>query len=100
MKVRYLPAAYAELVEAVAYYQARNPLAAHRFNAAVQHEENHLQAHPYLAASPQMPWRIWPIPHFPYSLVYRIAGQELIVVAVAHHSRRYGYWKSRERNPH
>ena len=32
---------------------------------------------------------------FPYYIVYRIREQDLYVVAVAHTSRRPGYWKNR-----
>ena len=100
MKIRYLPEADGELEDAVAYYHARNPQAAKRFDAAVRHEEWHLQNHPYSAAATLAPWRAWPIPHFPYSLIYQVARQELIVVALAHHSRRPGYWKDRLREAH
>jgi hypothetical protein len=33
---------------------------------------------------------------FPFSLVYRFDHLELIIVALAHHKRRPGYWSSRE----
>lgn len=32
---------------------------------------------------------------FPYDVVVREAGNEVLVIAVAHHSRRPGYWKDR-----
>ena len=32
---------------------------------------------------------------FPYSLIYRIQGDEIRVIAIAHHSRRPGYWVGR-----
>lgn len=32
---------------------------------------------------------------FPYSLIYRIQGGRLYVIAVAHWRRRPGYWKER-----
>lgn len=32
---------------------------------------------------------------FPYSLIYRIQGDEIRIIAVAHHSRRPGYWVGR-----
>lgn len=31
----------------------------------------------------------------PYSLIYLIEKNGIVVVAVAHHSRRPGYWKDR-----
>ena len=32
---------------------------------------------------------------FPYSLVYRVEAESVYVIAVAHWSRRPGYWKGR-----
>jgi toxin ParE1/3/4 len=37
------------------------------------------------------------IRQFPYSIVYRLEGEKLFVLAVAHWSRRPGYWKQRAR---
>jgi toxin ParE1/3/4 len=34
--------------------------------------------------------------HFPYAIVYMIATEEIRVLAVAHHSRRPGYWRNRK----
>ena len=35
-------------------------------------------------------------PRFPFSLVYREYGGVIEVIAVAHHKRKPGYWKSRD----
>jgi plasmid stabilization system protein ParE len=32
---------------------------------------------------------------FPYSLVYRVQGEVITVIAVAHQSRKPGYWRGR-----
>jgi hypothetical protein len=34
--------------------------------------------------------------HFPYSVIYTVAGDEIQVLAVAHHSRHAGYWRKRK----
>ena len=34
---------------------------------------------------------------FPFNLFYRVTGDEVVVVAVAHQKRRPGYWASRTR---
>lgn len=34
--------------------------------------------------------------HFPYSITYTVAAQEVQVLAVAHQSRRPGYWRKRK----
>lgn len=33
---------------------------------------------------------------FPYSLIYTVSGEEIRILAVAHHSRRPGYWRGRQ----
>lgn len=32
---------------------------------------------------------------FPYRLVYRVEGEKIVIYAVAHQSRRPGYWRTR-----
>lgn len=39
--------------------------------------------------------RTLPLHSFPYSLIYRLQGDAIRVIAVAHHSRRPGYWVGR-----
>lgn len=39
--------------------------------------------------------RSFPLHGFPYSLIYRLQGDTVRVIAVAHHSRRPGYWAGR-----
>ncbi|MEY2341971.1 hypothetical protein AB4090_07650 [Acidithiobacillus sp. IBUN Pt1247-S3] len=34
--------------------------------------------------------------HFPYSIIYTLAAQEIQVLAVAHQSRSPGYWRKRK----
>jgi toxin ParE1/3/4 len=39
--------------------------------------------------------RRWLLTRFPYSLIYAVAGDEIRILAVAHRSRRPGYWRGR-----
>jgi len=36
-----------------------------------------------------------PVGKFPYTLVYRVQGEVITVIAVAHQSRAPGYWAGR-----
>jgi toxin ParE1/3/4 len=51
--------------------------------------------HPLIGA----PWRNgrrrFPLRRFPYSIVYYIRGDELRVIALAHHRRKPSYWGGR-----
>lgn len=100
MNIRYLPDAQGELIDSVAYYHERNPVAARRFAEAIRQEERHLVEQPLSVARIMGEFRSWRIPRFPYSMIFRVIGQEVIVIAIAHHSRRPGYWKDRLRNTH
>jgi plasmid stabilization system protein ParE len=85
-----------EFRQARALYARRSRRAAIRFIQAID------AALQQIAEDPER----WPLYHdwhrwvktkkFPYLLVYRHAGQDsLTVVAVAHTSRRPGYWRRR-----
>ena len=39
--------------------------------------------------------RTWPLKDYPYTLVYRVQGEVISVIAVAHQSREPGYWAGR-----
>ena len=36
---------------------------------------------------------------FPYQLIYRVEGDEIVIYAVAHQKRRPGYWRKRVAPP-
>jgi toxin ParE1/3/4 len=40
--------------------------------------------------------RTWALKRFPYTLAYRVYGQLITVLAVAHQSREPGYWEGRQ----
>jgi plasmid stabilization system protein ParE len=54
-----------------------------------------LLQHPRLGSIWRHRRRRWPLTRFPYSLIYTVSGDEIRILAVAHHSRRPGYWRGR-----
>ena len=87
--------ATAEARAAFQWYRERNPAAAGVFLAELD------RAVELIAETPET-WppyirgtRRFPLHRFPYSLVFRVRGEEITVVAIAHHRRRPGYWKNR-----
>jgi plasmid stabilization system protein ParE len=90
-----LDAAAEEAREAARWYAARSPLAAVAFEVEVG------RAFDEIAEAPGM----WPVHlegtrrfllhRFPYEVVYRVRGEHVLVVAVAHCKRRPGYWRER-----
>ena len=90
------PQAQSELLEATRWYLTDGgPGVAEQFERAVQRALN-LLAFMLRLGSPSYPGvRTWPLKQFPYTLVYRVKGEVISVIAVAHQSREPGYWQGR-----
>lgn len=92
------PEALGDIRDAASFYreQAGNRLS-QSFLSEFEQSINTLLLHPALGS----PWRgrgrrRYLMKHFPYSLVYTVSGEEIRILAVAHHSRRPGYWVGRK----
>lgn len=96
MKASVGPKAHRELTDGALFYAREGGLDVGRaFIAEFERTLNLLTVHPELGASWSRGRRRFPVRKFPYSIVYDIRGEELIVVALAHHRRKPGFWSSR-----
>ena len=95
VQIRFHPAAAAEVEAAVQWYAARSPIAADAFVAEVNTCMERVREAPERWPRYVHGTRRYLFPHFPFSLVYRVRHGEIEIVAVAHHRRRPGYWRSR-----
>jgi len=95
MRVRQLSVAAAELREAMAWYRERSPRAAENLWLRIQDARRSIVLFPH--AAPLIGHRIrrFILSGFPYDLIYTVLKDEVVIVAIAHHSRRPGYWKNR-----
>jgi len=94
--IRFHRAAEREAEEAQNWYQAEDLRVAERFQQALNQGTIEILEHPdrwpeYLAGT-----RCFQLKKFPYLLVYRIVQGRVEVIAVAHTSRRPGYWRRRK----
>jgi plasmid stabilization system protein ParE len=94
-RIRFHPAAAAEVEAAMQWYAERSPIAARAFatevNTCVERVGEAPNRWPrYLRGT-----RRYFFPHFSFSLVYQVRNREIEIVAVAHHRRRPGYWRRR-----
>ena len=96
MRLRFLPAAEAELIREVTYY-AKNgrPGTAMRFQSAVEGTCKMALRHPLGGAPSFKETRAYKVKGFPFLLVYRPSPSEVLVVALAPTSRKENYWASR-----
>jgi plasmid stabilization system protein ParE len=95
MRARFLKPAEAELDETVTYFDEQRPGLGDRFEQDVLATLNFVLEHPFSGKAISRRVRKFPLRTFHYNLVYVIEEAEVIIVAVAHHRRRPGYWHRR-----
>ncbi len=101
-RVRILEQAAVEAIEAAAWYEHERPRLGREFdravNAAIDLLEDEIVP---LANLPGVTGagrtKRLLLKRFPYDIVVRELPEEIVVVAVAHQSRRPGYWRDRLR---
>jgi plasmid stabilization system protein ParE len=97
-RVRILDAAAEEAIEAAAWYERERPGLGVEFGRALNAALDLLQdavvplASVSGAAGAKGAKRLI-LRRFPYDIVVREFPDEIMVVAIAHHSRRPGYWR-------
>lgn len=96
MRVKFHPEARADLKEGKAFYRHRSPLAAVAFAHHIEAALIRIAEAPLRHPVGEYGTRQFVLPsRFPYTIVYRIRGDVIVVVAVAHQSREPGYWRGR-----
>lgn len=94
-RVRFVAAARREFLAGVIYYNEERAGLGARFTAAVEEATARAAAFPLTGSRASKSTRRVFVRDFPFAVVYRPATDEIIVFALAHHSRRPGYWLSR-----
>jgi plasmid stabilization system protein ParE len=87
-----------ELEAAIRWYEERREgLGAELYEAMVAGLDL-IATHPEIGTvrPSRLPTRHLVLQRFPYKIVYRVRAHDLYVVAIAHTSRRPGYWKDRQ----
>jgi toxin ParE1/3/4 len=93
--VEFHPLAADEAEAAGRWYRVRNEIASRRFQRELDRAierilERPETGSPYLSNTRRILFR-----RFPFFLVYRVRGDNVEVIAVAHARRRPGYWRAR-----
>ena len=100
MRVRLLAEAEDEAREAARWYDERQPDLGLDFLDAVARALEAIEATPQRFGRvpklrTQRDVRRYILPRFPYTIVYEVLADEVLVLAVAHDRRRPHYWKYR-----
>ena len=96
-EIRYHPKADDEVLDAARFYEKRNEGLGWRFLSAVRDAETRIARTPRTFRLLEGEFRRCIVRGFPHSLIFRPDDGGVLVVAVAHHSRRPGYWRRRVR---
>lgn len=95
LPLEFHPDARIEALEAHDWYVKRSTLAAEAFQNELQDARRAIQNAPDRWAVFLYGTRRYIMKRFPFVVVYRVTTNRIEVVAVAHGSRKPGYWKVR-----
>jgi plasmid stabilization system protein ParE len=95
LPVDYLPGARRDFDESFDWYAEHSAQAAVRFANAIDVALSAIAADPKRFAAIDEFHQECPVVRFPFRIVYRVAPDRIVVVAIAHSKRRPGYWRGR-----
>jgi plasmid stabilization system protein ParE len=99
LEVEYLNEALEEAEAAARWYAERSPSAASGFDAELAAAEIAVSEHPLAWPPFEHDTRRYLLRRFPFSVVYVLEPDRVVIVAVAHAHRRPGYWRVRFQRP-
>lgn len=95
MKAVFAEAAWEELQEAVAYYDAQRAGLGDELVAEVHRAVEHIEDFPDAWQELAQGIRRCRLKRFPYGLVYQAQEERILILAVMHLRRKPGYWRGR-----
>jgi plasmid stabilization system protein ParE len=95
MEVRFLTLANAEVVDAVSWYEQQTDGLSQAFLDDLDRCVRLVRVYPGLAPEIEPEIRRFLFSRFPYSLIYGIDQETIVVIAVAHNHRQPRYWADR-----
>ncbi|MFS8086195.1 MAG: type II toxin-antitoxin system RelE/ParE family toxin [Acidobacteriota bacterium] len=95
MRIRYLDAADAEFQGAVDYYNNQHPGLGFEFSDEVRDAVARIKNYPKAWTPLSKRTRRCQVHRFPYSIVYELRSDLIVIVAIQHHSRKPQNWRRR-----
>ena len=83
------------MTEAALFYEAANTGLGQDFLDDIQHAIDGVREHPEMGIVVSKELRRVLIRRFPFTVIYAVGPEQIVVVAIAHQRRRPGYWKGR-----
>lgn len=95
LPIEYHPEARLELIGALEWYSARSLESAQKFNQQIERAQEAIQRAPNSWAKYLFGTHRYLLKRFAYVMVYRVLGDRIQIVAIAHGRRKPGYWVDR-----
>ena len=92
---RFLELAELELEEAIAYFNGQVEGLGDRFEREVEATVALIMEHPQIGSPITKRVRKFRVRKFKHKVIYIVDGDEIIIIAVAHHKRRPRFWRHR-----
>jgi hypothetical protein len=92
---RFLSPAEEEMTEASVFYDAASSGLGGDFLDDVQQAIDRVRKYPHVGELVAGGLRRQLLHRFPFSVIYSIEPDVILVISIAHHARRPGYWHSR-----
>src|ERR1043165_2409379 len=92
---RLLSVADDEMSEAAVFYETRGAGLGSDFLDDVQQSIDRLRVHAETGGEVGGGLRSTLLHRFPFSLIYALKSDGILIISIAHHRRRHGYWRSR-----
>ncbi len=93
--LEFLDEALAEAEDVARWYAQQSSVAAFDFDDELEAAIARIERMPYAWPPHERGTRRHLLHRFPFGVVYRVDGNRIVIVAVAHTSRRPGYWLDR-----
>ncbi len=95
MTYEFHPEARIEYLEAVAYYEERQPGLGSRFTLEIEDTIQRIVDSPHRWRKMEDGVRRCLAHTFPYGILYSVENRRIFILSVMHQSRRPGYWHER-----
>ena len=86
-----------ELRQAAFWYRERDVQAAYALIEEVRQLADRIRAFPFMFTEIEPDIRRCPLKNFPYSLLYEIEEERIVIFAVMHQHRQPDYWQDRRK---
>jgi plasmid stabilization system protein ParE len=94
--IRFHREADQELGEVLDWYYERSEAAAQAFALEIDHALRTIRQAPLRWPTALRGARAFVLDRFPYTVFYRVGADNVLITAIAHQSRRPGYWRHRK----